>query len=386
MIGTTRNLRRHVLSAVTRIRAALPFGLQDAVTHLPVGCTTIPEACCSEGRVSVALPARPLCEPDVIAGSDHQLVASLRADLRDQPNITEPHAGLIPGARILGRECTAITPEGLVLTDASPDEVKPDRPHRALSTRLLAPPPRRIAGTIGLLGDVGHDNIFHWLFDILPRIGMIRSSGLGEPDAWVIPKSRLAVVPELLAQFGVDAATCIRMGRWSHVSCERLLLSSAPGRVCQPAPASIAFLQDMFRAAPNEAKPGVVVIARRGRRKLINLDAVVERLGEHNPTVVYMEGKDLQGQIGAIAGARCIVAPHGAGLAHMIHAAPGAVIIELLPEHYPNGSFFALAGACGFRYGCIRARAAPGAGRPNSSSDLVVEPHDVLSLVRAALP
>jgi hypothetical protein len=70
----------------------------------------------------------------------------------------------------------------------------------------------------------------------------------------------------------------------------------------------------------------------------------------------------------------------------MIHAAPGAVIIELLPEHYPNGSFFALAGACGFRYGCIRARAAPGAGRPNSSCDLVVEPHDVLSLVRAALP
>jgi capsular polysaccharide biosynthesis protein len=99
-----------------------------------------------------------------------------------------------------------------------------------------------------------------------------------------------------------------------------------------------------------------------------------------------MEGKDLHGQIGAIVGARCIVAPHGAGLAHMIHAAPGAVIIELLPEHYPNGSFFALAGACGFRYGCIRARAAPGAGRPNSSSDLVVEPHDVLSLVRAALP
>jgi capsular polysaccharide biosynthesis protein len=372
-MSALRDLRRHALHALTQARATLPAGLNDTIFHLPTGNVQLIEACGRAGVRPMQLGEQRQGWPTILEGSDPELTGVLLESCRRSPPDGQHLAATLPSCRILGRECTAIAAGGLVLTDVSPDDHATNRPHRALATRIMALPPRRLPGITALLGDVGHRNIFHWFFDILPRAAMLRAAGCPEPDRWVIPKSRLPIVPELLRAAGVPMERCVHMSPWSHVSCEWLQLTTAPGRICEPQPHAVHALRGWLRPTTAERSPRLVVIGRRGRRKLANMDALMAALDSYQPALVHLEGKSLAQQVDALAGARCIVGPHGAGLAHMIHAAPGASVIEFLPEHYPNPSFFHLAGACGLRYGCIRARTAPGASGSPTTRDLVIE-------------
>lgn len=56
-------------------------------------------------------------------------------------------------------------------------------------------------------------------------------------------------------------------------------------------------------------------------------------------------------QVQLFGEAEIIVGPHGAGFANAVFAQPGATLIELFSPHYINGCFWALANACGHRYG-----------------------------------
>jgi len=379
------DLRRRALFAMTRARSSLPHSVNTALFQLPTGTTTLHEACVRAGLAPLDLGAQQQGWPTILDGSDPDLTTVLQTSCRRQPPAVRHAAAELPDCRVLGRECTAIAPAGLVMTDVSPDDHPIGRPHRALATRLIALPPRRLAGTSALLGDVGHRNIFHWFFDILPRASMLRRAGFPEPDQWIVPRSSLAVVPELLRAAGVPTDRCISMAPWSHVSCDRLQFCTAPGRICEPQSHAVESLRVWLRPSSSARNSRVIVIGRRGRRRLVNETALMAALSPFDPILVHLEGMPLSDQVNSVAGARCVIGPHGAGLAHMIHAQSGASVIELLPERYPNPSFFHLAGSCGLRYGCIRARAAPGSTGSPATQDIVIDTEEVCRLVSMAL-
>jgi len=232
---------------------------------------------------------------------------------------------------------------------------------------------------------VGHANFYHWVFDMLPRIGLARAAGLPEPDHWIVPATKLGVSRELLTRCGVDASRCIALGRFSHVECEQLIVTSAPGWICEPQPRTAAFLREALGPATPPDPSKRIYLGRRGRRKLVNEQEVISALKPLGFVEVYLEGLGLSQQNDAVAGASCVVAPHGAGLAHLVHANPFGALIEILPEDYPNPTFALLAGACGMRYGCVAAKRAPGAREHRTRADICVEPGAVRAIVDSAL-
>jgi hypothetical protein len=62
--------------------------------------------------------------------------------------------------------------------------------------------------------------------------------------------------------------------------------------------------------------------------------------------------------------ASCIVAPHGAGLANIVFAPPGAAVVEFYGWHL-SPEYWLLASQCGLRYVGIEARGPD--GRPHSA-------------------
>jgi capsular polysaccharide biosynthesis protein len=230
----------------------------------------------------------------------------------------------------------------------------PPELHRALSGEVFAWRPRRLRGRSALVGAIGHRNFYHWMFDTLPRIGLVRDAGLESVERWIVPASDLPVARALLARAGLDASRLEPLRRADHVVCDELVVTSAPGEVCEPTPRAVAFLRGTL-AVDRARVPGKRVhIARRGRRKIANEAELAPALERFGFRTVAMEGLSLDEQIAAVAGAEAVVAPHGAALAHLIHAADGATLVELMPPSYPNPSFFVLAGACGLRYAAVQ--------------------------------
>jgi capsular polysaccharide biosynthesis protein len=67
----------------------------------------------------------------------------------------------------------------------------------------------------------------------------------------------------------------------------------------------------------------------KGNRQILNEDALIALLERYDFTIVRLGDLTLKQQASVFRGARYVVAPHGAGLANIIHAEPGACFIEM---------------------------------------------------------
>ena len=358
------DLRRSVVGGLSRLRGLLPEAVNDRVFALPVrAIDDTPALCRARGWTLVDLGARMQRLPEVLPATDGAILGRLRAEVFGLAEERRMFAAVIPHGRVHTHACSAIAPGATVLADVSPHACMPLRLHRALSGSIVARAPRRLAGRSALVGGIGHRNFYHWLFDSLPRIGLVRDAGLDAIDRWIVPATKLAVAHELLGRAGFPANRIEALGRRDHVVCDELVVTSAPGEVCEPTPRTVEFLRTVLPSDRRRVAGKRVYIARRGRRRIANEAALAGILGRFGFSTVAMEGMPLDAQVAAVAGAEAIVAPHGAALAHLIHASDGATLVECMPEAYCNASYFVLSGACGLRYTAITGRDEPRGGR-----------------------
>jgi hypothetical protein len=108
--------------------------------------------------------------------------------------------------------------------------------------------------------------------------------------------------------------------RWPQAASDRLML------VVDRAP------PDPFYDSSLSENPG----AGAARRSVPNMHEIAAAIAQHGETlVIRLEECDLFEQIALFSRAWRVVGQHGAGLAHMLWAPPGAVLIEILPN--PQG-------------------------------------------------
>ena len=418
MSKSLQSIRRGALAWCARARGALPTGVNDAIFALPTRATDdtpalarrmgwslrdlgenlarhprgvadgLPEPAAGAPRASADdAGARLVADADADADAeDRAAVRHLAAALPTATRAPQAFAALIPRGRVLGLACSAVAPGGIALADVSPHAGEPLARHRALTSFVVAPRPRRVAGRSALLGAIGHDNFYHWMFDVLPRIGLVEAAALGPIDRWIVAETRLQVARELLVRCGIDPTRLVPVGKGGHLECEELVVTSAPGAICQPTPRSAAFLRGALAGAGGATAGRRIYVARRGRRKVSNEVELVPVLERAGIEVVAMEGLSLEAQIAAFRGASLVVAPHGAALAHLVHAAPGATLVELIPRGYLNQSFYALAGACGMRYHALLGEPTPSSSGGPTVRDFTIEAQRLDRALRAVEP
>jgi capsular polysaccharide biosynthesis protein len=234
----------------------------------------------------------------------------------------------------------AYSSDGRVLAEAS------SWPAEAVLARNPAPPGPPLGGTIEgtclLLPDNG---FYHWLVEDLPAFLLARER---VPDATVIvPRRSRPYVTEALSLLKVDALP------FSGTVQVRELVIAGRGPVTGWGAAEDVAALRVFRASmhqPDAAPRDLYVSRRRSRRSPAN-EPELERAFTHDGyTVIYPERMSLDEQIRAFWGARRIAGPHGAGLAGMVWADPGASVQELADPAYVNLCYVALAQACGHDY------------------------------------
>lgn len=278
----------------------------------------------------------------------------------------------IPGGRIAGTQPLVLTADRRALLQSTFDREQLDA-NPVMRQRLH--PARRHSGTHVVLVSQWAGSYFHWMLDTLPRLALLDEADVHALPV-VVPDDPGPAIRDTLSAIGVAEEQLVPHDG-THGVYDELLFPSLVGGTGHPPGWAVQWMRE--RLAPP---------ARGGRRRLYvsradatwrrvrDEDTIVDLLRERGFEKVLPGAMPVADQLALFAEAEAIVAPHGAGLVNLL-AASDATVLELLPDSWVNGCYYALAATLGLDYSYL---VTPSARR----HDLHVEPAALRSALDAA--
>ncbi|WP_035563453.1 glycosyltransferase family 61 protein [Hymenobacter sp. IS2118] len=257
--------------------------------------------------------------------------------------------------------------------------------------------PVQVPGTVLSLlsgGGAAMGNYYHWLIDSLPRLHLLRESGMfDEIDYFLVYDRNNRFVLDSLLQLGIADARIIDVTTHRHLQAGRLLVTSpvrGGGRHSPPWVSS--FLQQAYLPMPaaNHRFASRVYISRRdaSMRRVLNEPAVEEVLAGLGFKTYVLSDLSFMEKVALFSGAEAIVATVGAGMANLMFAPPGTPVLELHPHTFVEPESMDTAYRVGLPYHWLTCQ--PSSERSTSyyharHLDLLVEPRQLLNAVRRML-
>ena len=135
-------------------------------------------------------------------------------------------------------------------------------------------------------------------------------------------------------------------------------------------PVDLATLRNAIlpRIEPSDDLPRDIYISRSlsRNRPLANESGIEDFLRKRGFSIIHFEKIPFAEQMRLVAGAKRIVAPHGAGLANLVAATPGTRVVEFLSRNWFNTCYAKLAAQLGCTYRFVESRTAPAPGTISS--------------------
>jgi len=228
-------------------------------------------------------------------------------------------------------------------------------------------------------------NYYHWIVEALPALHAL---------APFLPEGTSLLLPPTLAEFrardeiGFDhretltslgfgdipmtVATAPALFARDAIWLDSTSLAEMPGAVLR------SFRDRALALHKPPAQEGRIYIKRRHNRRVANNDAVEGFLVSQGFVPVYPEDLTQAEQIALFAGARFVVAPHGAGLANLLFCQAGTRVLEISPNCEFRPYFWMIAEKLGLVYGVLPCATSPG----GFNGDMEVEPARLRALSR----
>lgn len=364
-------------TAGTRLVAPTTQGLsRRRGGWLPTGSVVSMEeaARTSGGRCTLARPPESITPPPIQGWPDGlPVIDNTDGDQMDRVAVAE-----LPGGRVLGPHRAVISGRGdLVFEISQYFGTRRPREH-PLFLDPFVDAPLEVAGRLGVLASRGDSNYYHFLFDALPRLGVLEQAGVAAVDRWYVP-TQAAFQAELLDLFGIAPDQRVDASVHPHVRAETLVVPGPPAMTEKNPPWVAAFLRERLLSQVDTSGPRKRIYVTRGpsanNRSVTNEPDVLALLRERGFEAADPGAMSVREQIRTFATADIIVAPHGAALANLAFASPGAAIVELFPAGYVLPTYWRLAGGVpGLRY---RYLSAPGGPRRQTRATAIVRDIDV---------
>ena len=206
--------------------------------------------------------------------------------------------------------------------------------------------PQQVDGTVAFLsvrwGTVGY---FHWIFDILTRMELLRLSGIdfASIDKFIINRCSKKFQMETLALMGIPKNKIIESNNTHHIRAKTVIVPSEPQlRAYRDARWACDALKKRFIKSSDLntfGKLDYIYINRLNapHRRVVNESKVISFLESWGFTNIALESMSFSEQVLCMASAKVIVAVHGAGLSNLAFCNPGTKVIEIFsPAHIQN--------------------------------------------------
>jgi capsular polysaccharide biosynthesis protein len=209
--------------------------------------------------------------------------------------------------------------------------------------------PQKIKGTLFNMqaGGGAAYNYGHWLIDAIPRLHLLKKSGLfDEVDWFLVPSYKYDYHHDTLKLLGVPEHKIIVGKEKMHLQADRIIGSSTPRHLGHVPQWIIDFLRDSFSRTPSEAKyPPLVYISRRDSsiRNIVNERELVDMLNSFGFVEYELSQLPFIEKVNLFRSAEMIVSAMGAGLANLVFCRKGAILLELFSKGFISTMFTQIA-------------------------------------------
>ncbi|MBD1378981.1 glycosyltransferase family 61 protein [Metabacillus arenae] len=240
---------------------------------------------------------------------------------------------VIPYGRLWGINGSVITSNNKLLWDVSWLNRKTPEEHDIFYQKKL-PTFNYSKETVATLAFTTHNNYYHWMFDILPRIHLLNQSGI-KVDKYIINGS--LKFPELqyetLSVLGIPKNKIIETNDTFHYKAEKVVVSAVPRRLGRIPRWACDFIRNKFleNKKPTFLKEYERIYISRNdteHRKVINEDELIKFIKPYGFKKVQIKDLSLQDQINLFYSATHIISPSGANLTNIVFCNPRTKIIE----------------------------------------------------------
>ena len=212
-----------------------------------------------------------------------------------------------------------------------------------------------IDGTvIVMFDDIRPLNYCHWLIDWIPRLAYL-GARISRDDVFVATLPMTTEFQrESLRMCGFDESRIIGLSVYDVVRARELLVPSDLGLTPHPAhkvsPWALDYVRSTF-GLQSAAEIGLpkrqrkIYVSRNdaGGRRILNEDAVVERLAAAGYDRVVPSEMTFREQVTTFMGASHVIGCHGAGLTNFVFTPMGSELVELFPQSFGMPTYYILA-------------------------------------------
>jgi len=215
-----------------------------------------------------------------------------------------------------------------------------------LFLRPVLPRVEHVDGTlVSMAAPAGSRNYYHFLFDVLPRWGVLAEAMPGLVHDHLYVPCSTSYQKELLALTGLDVHDLVATEKHRAVSADHLLAPSMPNPE-EIAPSwTVEWVREHLPAVATDDKPRLLYVTRGSgpnTRRLVDEETLWPRLEQRGFVRIDPGTMSVRDQIDHFAAADAIVGLHGAALTNLVFAKPGARVLEIFAPSYVKHCFWAI--------------------------------------------
>jgi capsular polysaccharide biosynthesis protein len=283
--------------------------------------------------------------------------------------------------RIYGGNGVIITDDDRVLEETAIEWI-PSPSQHSIFKKLKLPTLRHSSEKIAVVASKSSTCYFHWMFDILPRIELLRRSGIHYDKLYINPLLH-PFHKETCETLGLPTENMIFSDPKIHIKASELIIPSLPAPSGSIPKWACDFLRTSFLKNYAPKKRSRIYITRRNAssRKIVNEEELVEYLSRHGFKEAILENLSVREQAELFASAEMIVAPHGASLTNLVFCQPGTRVVEIFTPNYVNQCYWMLSQHQHIDHHCILGSTKNLTSKQKEDLDVFVKMQELASML-----
>jgi capsular polysaccharide biosynthesis protein len=286
--------------------------------------------------IDVDLPRAPAPDPTSRTVQDHL-----------HPNLTRHYAPPDYPLRVAAVPNGRLALSGGVFS-ASGDLIREslwDDPHfeRDFSRMRSLQPATKLKGTGASLITLWGYNYFHWMFNALPRVAVLKASGISI-DYLIVPANLRPFQQATLEILGFEGDALVPFTN-EHVEVENLVWAAPLSPINEPSSYLLEWVRTEMRTSVELPTRQLYVSRRGGTRRAVNEDEVFSHLDPLGFEFILPEDYSFADQVKLFGQARVAIGPHGSNFVNGIFSDRLSVVECFQPEHVNWGVYSVLCAA-----------------------------------------
>ena len=259
--------------------------------------------------------------------------------------INRGFVAIFKNSRVFSSKGQIITEENILVSDLSRLFGVPKQGHKFGNRNLVTT--KINEKKVAVLTTDGSNTYYHWLFDILPRIQLLKMSGIFEDiDFFVLPKLIYDFQKSSLAFFNIPNCKILEIEDNELIFANDLIVPSLPSELGTVNLWALNFIRDSFLKDISTHSPNrKIYISRKNAsaRRILNESEIIEYLSGLGFEIIEAENLSFDDQVKLFSQAEVVVSPHGSGLSNIVFCNKKTKVIDLFYGEFLVPCFWVIA-------------------------------------------